>query len=282
MPFLDRPLSYYFRLALSIIVGGRCEICGEITASEFVCSRCLLGLPYVEERLLPWNKICLRFEGSIPICRAYSLFYYIKGEGSQHIITSIKYRRARALGVWAGTFIADDAQSCGLFDDVDLLQPMPIHILRHLRRTYNQSDLLVRGIGKRTGIPISNLVRRHKYTCSQTRLQASERRENVVGAFKGRRRAILKALAEKDRRGKATLNIAIVDDVITTGASVINCARAILQAVPERAGEITFTVVSLAISGRSPMGVVTPEKLHLDDATCSNEDFLNSQHRPFS
>ena len=234
--------------------GGRCELCGEITAFEFVCSRCLLRLPYVDERMRTENRILQRFEGAIPICRAYSLLYYVKGQESQRIVTSIKYRHAQALGEWAGTFIADDALSSGIFDGVDLLQPIPIHLLRLLKRTYNQSELIVRGIRKRTGIPIASLVRRRKYNVSQTKFHAMERRENVVGAFEGRRKAILKALDEKDRKGKEQLHIAIVDDVITTGSTIINCARAIMQAVPERADEICFTVISLAISGRDDGG----------------------------
>ena len=282
MSMFLRSVSYPMKLALSIMFGGRCEVCGEITALEFVCSSCLLRLPYVDERMRPWNRILQRFEGAIPICRAYSLCYYIKGQGSQRIVTSIKYRHAQALGEWAGTFIADDALSSGIFDGVDLLQPIPIHLLRLLKRSYNQSELIVRGIRKRTGIPIASLVRRRKYNVSQTKFHAMERRENVVGAFEGRRKAILKALDEKDRKGKEQLHIAIVDDVITTGSTIINCARAIMQAVPERADEICFTVISLAISGRSPIGAVTSEKLNLPDATISNEEFLALQHHPLS
>ena len=277
-----RSVSYPMKLALSMMFGGRCELCGEISAFEFVCSRCLLRLPYVDERMRTENRILQRFEGAIPICRAYSLLYYVKGQESQHIVTAIKYRSAQAFGEWAGTFIADDALSSGIFDDIDLLQPIPLHILRLLQRTYNQSVLIARGIRKRTGIPVASLVRRQKYRMSQTRFHAVERRENVVGAFEGQRKAILKALDEKDRKGKTRLNIALVDDVVTTGSTIINCARAIMQAIPERADEICFTVISLAISGRSPIGAVTSEKLNLPDATISNEEFLALQHRPLS
>lgn len=278
----DRPLSFYLKTAVSIMIGSHCEICGEVTPLEFVCSACMLRLPYVEDRLQPWNKLCQRFEGAIPIRRAYSLYYYRKGYGTQHLVTSIKYRKARALGFWAGTWIADDAMSSGLFDDIDVLQPMPIHFIRQLQRGYNQCDLIVRGIRKRTGIRIGNLVRRSKYTRSQTKLHVLERRESVQGAFQGRRKAILKALDEKNRQGKAMLHIAVVDDVITTGSTAINCARAILQAVPERAGEICFTVISIAVSGHSPIGAVTPGKLHLPDGTVSSEAFWNLQHRPLA
>ena len=90
------------------------------------------------------------------------------------------------------------------------------------------------------------------------------------------------AFAKAKAAGHEVLHIVIIDDVITTGSTIINCARAILEAVPDEAEHIRFSVMSVALAGQLRMGRITPEKLHIKDCTVSSEEFVALQHRPLA
>ncbi len=103
---------------------------------------------------------------------------------------------------------------------LDLIIPVPIHHLKKAERGYNQSDYLAKGLSKSLNIPYSGkMIKRIKYTESQTKLKMKERALNVSNAFKVRN-------AEKVK-GK---NILIVDDVCTTGATLLECGIALYKA----------------------------------------------------
>ena len=133
-----------------------------------------------------------------------------------------------------------------------------------------------------SGCPVAQLVKRSRHTSTQTRKSASERSENVSGAFRGNSHRIKKAFAKAKAAGHEVLHIVIIDDVITTGSTIINCARAILEAVPDEAEHIRFSVMSVALAGQLRMGRITPEKLHIKDCTVSSEEFVALQHRPLA
>ena len=116
----------------------------------------------------------------------------------------------------------------------DVIVPMPMHWLRRWRRGFNQAELLAREIGRRTGLPIENPIRRRRATNPQANLSGSQRRANVAGAFRMKRRASI--------RGRRVL---LVDDVFTTGASASACAATL-----KRAGAQYVAVFALARTDR--------------------------------
>jgi competence protein ComFC len=102
---------------------------------------------------------------------------------------------------------------------IDYLIPVPLHPLKKAERGYNQSFYISNGISRQTGIPVkNNLLKRVRYTDSQTTMTFLERKENVGGAF-----SVLK------RNNIAGKNFLLVDDVITTGATTNECAKALLE-----------------------------------------------------
>jgi len=125
------------------------------------------------------------------------------------------------------------ARKAGLAEEQDLLTSVPLHWGRRLRRGFDQADLLSQRLNRFLQIPLSERnLRRIRATASQTGLSESKRRENVRGAFKVRR--------PDEVKGKRVL---LVDDVMTTGATVSECARTLLRA---GAKEVSVLVVARA------------------------------------
>jgi ComF family protein len=123
------------------------------------------------------------------------------------------------------------------FEDIDLIIPIPLHFRRRLRRGYNQSEQLAIGVARKMGVAYDfRAVRRHLYNESQTLKSRTERWDNVEEIFEVRRAERL--------RGH---HILLVDDVLTTGATITSCASAIIKAC---GGDVRISVASLAVSRR--------------------------------
>jgi ComF family protein len=179
----------------------------------------------------------LLFENVLPVESAAAMFWFVGGTEWQRIIHSFKYYGrwffAQKMGEWLGEELHDS----GNFDDIDLIIPIPLHYRRRLRRGYNQSEQLALGVGRKMGVKCDfSSVRRRFYNDSQTSKSRSERWDNVEEIFDVR--------SVERLRGR---HILLVDDVLTTGATMVSCASTILKACE---GEVRISVASLAVSRR--------------------------------
>ncbi len=129
-------------------------------------------------------------------------------------IHGLKYENVRDLAGCLGDMLADYWRDHNW--SADALVPVPLHPRRQRERGYNQSLLLAKRVESETGVPVvSGVLRRHRYTMSQTHLGASERRENVAGAF---------SCVDDRLAGKS---VVLVDDVCTTGSTLESCSVAL-------------------------------------------------------
>ncbi len=195
-------------------------------ASPF-CARC--GMPFdfpVSEGTL--CGVCLAEEPPYETARAAMLY----DEDSRKLVIGFKNDRtyaAPALAAWMHR-----AGSAALAES-DALVPVPLHPRRLFQRRYNQSALLALEIGKLTGKPVLlQTLRRIRDTESQGHMKRKERRENVRGAF---------ALRKRDKALVAGKTITLIDDVMTTGATVEECARALLKSGALRVHILTLSRV---------------------------------------
>ena len=186
------------------------------TQGNPVCSECL-------NSILLADKVRLQKEynhnfGSKKIIRDfYSKYVFETDKTLQHVIHALKYKKQFKLGVFLGEILAEGINTKDW--QIDLIVPVPIHHLKKAERGYNQSDYIVKGLSKELNIPYSTKsLKRTKYTESQTGLHINERAENVEDAFTLRN--------AKKINGK---NILLVDDIITTGATTQECARALVD-----------------------------------------------------
>jgi ComF family protein len=183
-----------------------------------VCDDCFSDLLIADT-----NRIEIEFERKFEKTGYIQDFfspYVFESEGTIHnIIHSIKYNRRFRVGVLLGNKLAEALLGKISSWKIDIVIPVPLHHLKKAERGFNQSEFIVRGLRDSSTIPYStNIIKRIRFTESQTKLNMRQREENVAGAFKVSRK---KKVVNK--------NILLVDDVITTGATVNECAKVLIE-----------------------------------------------------
>lgn len=232
-------LSDMLKDVLSLVVPRLCPVCGERLhgGDAVVCPSCEITAPLTYLWVEPYNVMCERFWGLLPVERASAFFWYVEGSPWRKLIHNFKYngrwRVAYDMGRWYGACLKEGGQ----FAEVDVVVPVPLHWRRHLRRGYNQSEYLARGIARELGVECdTGSVRRCRYNTSQVSHSATERWDNVEGIFKVRNAERL--------RGK---HILLVDDVFTTGATIMSLGGEILSQVED----VRLSVAVLSTSRHS-------------------------------
>ena len=208
-----------------------CPSCREkLPPRTFICRYCLRQIKTADkERIL--SEYIRKFSGSGVIKDFTSRFVFEKDKGLQHIIHSLKYEKKFLLGVYLGTLLGETVARNFERYKIDFIVPVPLHHLKKVEREFNQSYYIAKGLSRVTGIKINNsLVRRKRYTASQTTMNISEREDNIRGAF----------VPGKRLSGE---NLLIVDDVITTGSTVKECGRILMKA---GAGSIYAASIAIA------------------------------------
>ena len=224
-------ISFWSRL-LDLISPRLCVVCGNRLAvtEEVVCSKCYLHLPRTDfDNDLYENVMAKLFWGQIKLEKATALFYYEAHAETAKILYELKYKNHPEIGVVMGRMMAKELMKSGLFEDIDALVPVPLAKKREHERGYNQSLELAKGVSEVTGLPIANLViRRTKFVGSQTKRGRWERNENVEHVFE---------LVDDNISDQHLL---LIDDVVTTGATVIACAKEM-----QKASNVKISVLAL-------------------------------------
>ena len=227
-------ISFLHRL-LDLLSPRLCAVCGRrLAASEQVlCASCNMRLPRTGFQYQATdNPMARLFWGIIPVERAAALFFYEAGVESANILYELKYHNHPEMGVMMARMMAREFSEAGFFEGIDLIVPVPLAKKRQRQRGYNQSHCLADGVSQITGLPVSNqVVRRTRFVKSQTQMGRQERQENVADVFEVRDLDMI--------RGRHVL---LVDDVVTTGATMTACARELLKA-----GDVTLSLLSLAL-----------------------------------
>lgn len=217
-------LNDMLRDVMSLIAPPSCAICGKpIAAGAVVCPLCEMTAPLTGLWQQAHNAMNERFWGLMPVERASAMFWYVEGSPWRDMVHRFKYagqwRVAYNMGRWYGALLRDS----GLYADVDVVVPVPLHLVRRLFRGYNQSEYIARGVARELGVKVDvGSVSRYRYNSSQTTQRRDERWDNVEGIFRVRRREALK--------GK---HILLVDDVFTTGATIMSLGETILKSVED-------------------------------------------------
>lgn len=226
-------MTYSLLASLMDVIAPRpCFCCGNrLSLSEqMICADCNFHLPRTEfGDDFTGNALVQRFVGQLDVQRAFALTHYDPHSRSADLIYRLKYGHVPQLGEEMGRLMASELAATAFFDGITAIVPVPLTPKRQRQRGYNQSMMLARGIAAATRLPIlKKAVRRVLFTESQTNKTYRERLKNVENAF---------ALADADAlRGQHVL---VVDDVVTTGATMSACGKQILLA-----GDVKVSVLS--------------------------------------
>lgn len=207
-----------------------CYACGQALAEqeEVICTGCYFKLPRTGFHLQQENTISKIFWGRVQIHAATSFLFFNKGGNVQRIMHSLKYKGHKEVGIFMGKLLGETLKESPFFSTIDLIVPVPLHPKKQYRRGFNQSEVIAEGMELLLGVPVAvnNLIR-HSYNSSQTKKARYSRWENVKDVFK-----------VKDKQAFRGKHLLIVDDVLTTGATLEACIHPLL--------EIQNTTVSVA------------------------------------
>jgi ComF family protein len=220
---------------LGLIFPETCAACGEVLMKNerIICLSCNYHLPKTYFHLDQNNPVSLIFWGRIRIENATAYYYFNKASRFRHLIHELKYKGRQDIGIELGRIFGYEIMACKGFRHVDLVLPVPLHRKKYKKRGFNQSECIARGIAEVMGKPLDNSsVIRSVNSSTQTRKSRYERWLNVEGIFN-----IVDPLS---LTGK---HILLIDDVITTGATLESCATEILKVEGTR---VSVAVLAMA------------------------------------
>lgn len=205
---------------INLIFPKVCAVCDKvlIKGEKVFCTHCILDIPKTHYHSIEENTLTQVFAGKFPIECAYAYFEFKKNSKFQTAILKLKYHGKQEIGYELGRLLALELKKISDFK-ADVLLPVPIHKSRLRQRGYNQSLIIAEGIKEINSIPIvDHAIIRKLATKTQTNKDRLSRWENMQDVFKIKKEALL--------RNK---HIVIVDDIITTGATIESLANTILK-----------------------------------------------------
>jgi len=213
-----------------------CFICENELAgkNKNVCSFCIEELPesHFTENDFD-NPVHQLFWGRIKVENVYSWLTYQRDTGAQNLLHQIKYKDKPQLAVAMGEKLGEILKGFMWSEEIDALIPVPIHPKKRFIRGYNQSEELANGVSRVLNIPVNNdFIKRSLHTESQTKKGRFGRWDNIEGAFR------------KTDVVREYKHIAIIDDVITTGATL----EKIVQQIHEKNPDLRISLISLAFA----------------------------------
>lgn len=210
------PTTWLYDL-LGLVFPNLCAACGQplVRGEKVICMSCGFKLPQTDFHLFEDNPVSRIFWGRVDLHAATSFLNFNKGGKVQHLIHELKYKGNKEVGIYLGQTLGRALKSKGLFQTVEVVIPVPLHPKKQQLRGYNQSEQITKGLAETMHVyhSVNNLFR-NTFTETQTKKSRYNRWQNVSGKF---------SVHYPDQlKGKHLL---LVDDVLTTGATLEACAQ---------------------------------------------------------
>ena len=200
-----------------------CAACGNSLwkHEDTICGLCEFHLPKTGFHLTEENPVTMTFRGRVPLHAGAAFLYFNKGSRVQHLVHQLKYKGRKDIGVFLGRIYGHLLMQVPQFSSVDLVIPVPLHKKKYMKRGYNQSEQFAIGLaGSMQKEMNRHLLVKTRATETQTRKSRFHRFQNV--------REIFSVNQPENWQG---MHLLLVDDVVTTGATLESCIRT-LQVIP--------------------------------------------------
>lgn len=228
-------ISNGFNCFLDLLYPNLCIACEGRThgREELFCLSCQYQVHPTYMEQLKENEFTQHFKGRIPIVAGASLYYYSKGSKVQKALELLKYRGEYEIGIRIGQHFGKLLKSIEAFQNLDYIIPVPLHPKRKIQRGYNQSAQFAKGLSDSLACPYrEDILIRTKETITQTTKNRIERNQNIQSAFQLKRPDLIK--------GSYVL---LVDDILTTGATLESCALTLQQTE-----QVAISMATIAIT----------------------------------
>jgi ComF family protein len=186
---------------------------------QFICPTCQYQLPKTNNYKIEVPHIEQKLAGSIHFKYLLAYLHFHKKGIVQQLLHELKYNHKAEVGIILGRWYGHDLLLAGFQDEFDVIVPVPLHPSKQRKRGYNQSEAFASGLSEVLKKDVANALERTEASETQTRKNRIERQENVQSIFK--------VCNSKEVQNKRVL---LVDDVLTTGATLISCGNQLIEA----------------------------------------------------
>ena len=218
----------------------RCVVCGRFLGmdEEDLCRECLTGLPMTYQWDIGQNAAFERLARRFEVEGAAAFLFFGSESDYRKILYAIKYGGRWQLGFWMGQLLGSHLAGSRMFSRCQAVVPVPLHPLRRWKRGYNQAEEIARGVAEAMGLLLETaLLRRSRYTKTQTRLRGAAKTKNVQGAFR------LDPQRAAELQSAGINHLLLIDDVLTTGSTLA------ASAAPLQAKGFHISCATLAFAG---------------------------------
>lgn len=229
--------STFFKNIVHLLYPGICAGCGSdlLSGNNLICAECMNEMPLTGFYMHQSNPVEKIFRGRIPVVTASAYAYFSKDSVVQNLLHSLKYASNKEAGIYMGRMIGRQLKLCEWNNDLHALIPLPLHSRKQKKRGYNQAEMICEGMSSEMNVPVLNdVIARRKNTETQTHKTRMERWNNIESKFE-----------LKKATGIMNKHILLVDDVITTGATLESCGSELLKAEGLRLSIAAFAYTSL-------------------------------------
>ena len=216
---------------LDLIFPRTCDLCGRslFENEKSLCRICIGLLPKANYHLRPWdNELSQKVMGLTEVGRVLSFLRFSKFGKSQKVLHRLKYKNKPALAMELGELYSQILKNHNI-DDWDYIVPVPLHRLKKKRRGYNQSEEFAKGLGINLNATLLLALERLKFTETQTKKTRLQRLQNVSSVF-----SVSKMINISES------SLLLVDDVMTTGATLSECSNVLLAAGAKKVDLVTI------------------------------------------